>query len=113
MPAFHHTVLGPLGGDRQAVKLAGKTDGKIADIDHFLHFTEAFRSDLANLDRNQAAERPLGGAQLFAQQTAELAALRRRNGPPFEESLVCRIDRRLGVRDGMLFQFADFLACDR
>ncbi|MNL85033.1 hypothetical protein D3C87_2132010 [compost metagenome] len=55
-------MAGTLGGDRQAVKLAGQTDCEIADVDHFLDFAEPFGGDLAGFDRNQAAKVGLEGA---------------------------------------------------
>ena len=113
MPGFHHPVLGALGGDRQAVELARQADGEIADVDHLLHFAQAFRGDLADLDRNEPAERGLGGAQFLAEQADQFAALRRRHGTPFEEGLMRRFDRRLRLGNGMFPEFADFLAGDR
>ena len=56
MPGFHHAVAGALGGDGQAVELARQADGEIADVDHLLHFAEAFGRDLAGFDRDQPAE---------------------------------------------------------
>jgi hypothetical protein len=32
-----------------------ETDGEIADVDHLLHFAEAFGQDLASLDGDQSA----------------------------------------------------------
>ena len=76
MPGFHHAVVGALGGDGQAVELARQADGEIADVDHLLHFAEALGRDLAGFERHEAAEIVLGGAQLLADQTHELAAPR-------------------------------------
>ena len=68
--------LGALGGDGEAVELARQADGEVADVDHLLHFAEAFGDDLAGLERDQPAEIVLGGAQLLAEQAHELAAAR-------------------------------------
>ncbi len=61
-------------GDRQAVELARQADGEVADVDHLLHFAEAFAGDLAGLDGDEAAQRLLVGAQLLAEQAHQLAA---------------------------------------
>ncbi len=79
MPGLHHPVVGALGGDGQAVELARQADREVADVDHLLHFAEAFGDDLAGLERDQAAELGLGGAQLLAEQPHQLAAPRRRH----------------------------------
>ncbi len=60
--------VGAFGGDGQAVKLPRQADGEIADVDHLLHLAAAFGRDLAGLDRDQAAERILRGAQILAEQ---------------------------------------------
>ena len=53
---LHHPVVGALGGDGQAVQLARQADREVADVDHLLHFAQAFGDDLAGLDRDEAAE---------------------------------------------------------
>ncbi len=90
-------MAGAFGGDGQAVKLAGKADGEIADVDHFLHFAEAFRGHLADFDRDQLAEFSLMGAQLFTEQADQFAALRGRDDTPVEEGLVRRVDGLGGI----------------
>ena len=47
--------FGPLAGDGQAVELARETDREVADVDHLLHFAEAFLDDLAGFERDQLA----------------------------------------------------------
>ena len=74
MPGLRHPVAGPLRGDGEAVQLPRQADGEIADVDHLLHFAQALRDDLADLERDERAERLLRGAQLLAEQTHELAA---------------------------------------
>ena len=69
VPRLHQTVAGPFAGDRQAVELAGQTDGEVADVDHLLDLAETLRADLAGLDRHQLAELRL----VLAQQLAEAA----------------------------------------
>jgi hypothetical protein len=86
MPGFAHVVAGPLGGDRQAMQLARKTDGEIADVDHFLHFAQRFLRDLARLDGDQPSELGLVGAKLVAETADELAANGRRYRPPGENA---------------------------
>ena len=59
MPRLHHAMAGTFAGDGQAVELARQTDREIADVDHLLHFAEAFLQDLAGFERDEAAERSL------------------------------------------------------
>ncbi len=95
MPGLHHVVARPLGRDGEAVKLTRKADGEVADVDHLLHLAEAFLDDLAGLDRDQAAERGLMGAQLLAEEPHQLAAPGRRHRAPDEERLLRLADRGL------------------
>ena len=67
VPRLHQPVAGPLGGDRETVQLARETDREVADVDHLLDLAEAFRADLAGLDRHQLAELVL----VLAEQLAE------------------------------------------
>eukprot|EP01132_Coremiostelium_polycephalum_P017959 gene17958-biopygen9566 len=69
VPGFTHVVARTLGGDGQAVQLARQADGEVADVDHFLHFTQTFLGDLAGFPRHQLAEVGL----VLAQHVAELA----------------------------------------
>ena len=66
----------------QAVQLARQTHGKIADVDHFLHFAVAFRLDLAHFKGHQRTERIFVGAQGVGTQTDGFAAFRGRGRPP-------------------------------
>ena len=75
MPGLHHAVARPLRRDRQAVELARQADREVADVDHLLHFAEAFLQDLAGLEGDQRAERLLVRAQLLAEAADQLAAL--------------------------------------
>ena len=45
-------MIRPLTDDREAIKLARKTDGKIANVDHFLNFAEPLLQDLAAFQRD-------------------------------------------------------------
>ncbi len=65
MPRLHHPVLAALRGDGQAVQLARQAHREVADVDHFLDLAEAFRGNLADLDRDEPAEGLLVGAQLL------------------------------------------------
>ena len=58
-----------LRGDGQAVKLTRQADGKVANVDHLLHFAQPFLGDLARLPGHQFAQVGL----VLAQQIAELA----------------------------------------
>ena len=42
MPRLHHAVPGRSDGDGQAVELARQADREVADVDHLLHFAQAF-----------------------------------------------------------------------
>ncbi len=64
----------------ETVKLARQADGEVADIDHFLHFAQAFLHDLARFERHQPSERGLLLAQFLAEQTHEFAAPLRKGG---------------------------------
>src|ERR1700733_14501728 len=74
MPGLRHAMFVALGGNRQAVELAGKPHSEVANVDHLLDFAEAFRLDLAGLNGNEPAERALVGAKFFAKQPHEFAA---------------------------------------
>ncbi len=78
-------VVGALAGDGEAVELARQADREIADVDHLLHFAEAFGGDLADFQRDEAAERVFVGAQLLAKQAHEFAAPRSRDVAPVLE----------------------------
>ena len=77
MPLLVHAVLRPLGVHGQAVEHARLADGEVGDVDHLLHFAVALGLDLAVLERDQRAERVLGGAQRVAEQADGFAAPRR------------------------------------
>ena len=76
---------GALAVHGEAVKLAREADGEIGDIDHLLHFAQAFGQDLAHLERDQRAQFLLMGAQLVADFAHDIAALGRGHHTPFEE----------------------------
>ena len=102
VPGFHHAVAGAFGGDRQAVELARQAHGKVADVDHLLHFAQAFGGNLARLQRHQAAQVGLGGAQLFAQQANQLAPTRCGHGAPSGEGCVGAANGVAGLRGRVL-----------
>ena len=66
MPLLVHAVLRALGVHGEAVEHARLADGEIGDVDHLLHFAQAFGLDLAVFERDQRAEVFLGGAQCVA-----------------------------------------------
>ena len=113
MPYLHHAVLAALGGDGQAIELARQADGEVADVDHLLDLAQALRGDLADLDRDQPAERLLVGAQLLAEQPHELTALRRRDLPPFQKGGVRLVDLDGRLRGADLVHASGDLAGDR
>ena len=74
-----------LRGDGQAVELTRQADGKVANVDHLLHFAQAFLGDLARLPGHQFAQIRLVLTQQVAKLTHQFAAARRRNlAPGFE-----------------------------
>ncbi len=82
MPGLHHPVVSTLGRDGAAIELARQADGEVADVDHLLDLAEAFRHDLAGLERHEPAEIVLGGAQFLREDPHELPAPRRRDRAP-------------------------------
>ena len=78
-------MAGALAVHGEAVKLAREADGEIGDIDHLLHFAQAFGQDLAHLERDQRAQFLLMGAQFVADFAHDLAALGSGHHAPFEE----------------------------
>ena len=113
MPGLHHPVARPLGGDGQAVELARQADREVADVDHLLHFAEAFLEDLARLRGDQAAERRLARAQLLAEQADQLAALRRRHAAPGVERVAARAILASIAAASSLLSARDLAAVDR
>ncbi len=91
MPLLHHPVIGPLAGDGEAIELTGETDSEVADVDHLLHFTLAFRRNFSSLDGHQTSKRCFRATQLFAENANKLTSLCCGDGPPFEE---CRLRSR-------------------
>src|SRR4029079_13882182 len=94
VPRLAHRVAGTLGCHRQAIELARKAHGEIADVDHLLHFAETLLQDLARFERDQCAEVLLGGAKLLAEKPDELAASRRRYVAPDSECGIGAFDHR-------------------
>ena len=112
VPGLHHPVLGALGGDGEAVELAGEADGEVADVDHLLDLAEPLGGDLAGLEGDEAAEIVLGGAQFLAEEAHELAAPRRGDFPPRLEGLMGRGDGLAGLLRRGLAQGRQNLAGD-
>ena len=75
VPLFVHAVAGPLAVHGEAVELAREPHREIGDIDHLLHFAQAFGEDLAHFERHQRAQVRLVRAQLIADLAHDLAAL--------------------------------------
>jgi hypothetical protein len=68
-----HAVAWALAGHGDAVELAREADGEVGDVDRLLHLAEALGADLADLERDERAERVLG-AELVADGADDLAA---------------------------------------
>ena len=86
MPGLHQPVPRALRGDGEPVKLTRQPHGEIADVDHLLNLAFALGENLAGLDRDEAAERLFGSAQLSPEEPHELASPRRRHRTPFTET---------------------------
>ena len=113
VPRFHHPVARAFGRDGEAVKLAREADREIADVDHFLHFAEAFGGDFAGLERHKMAEFTLGLAEFVAEQADEFATLGRRHQPPLLKRLHVAADRGSHVLNGVVMDFRHAFAVDR
>ena len=113
VPLLHHPVAGALGGDGEAVQLAGQADGEVADVDHLLHLAEALGADLAGLDGDQGAEVVLVFAQQLAELADELAAHGGRDRPPVLKGLVRGGDGVRHLRGGVRAQPGELAAGDR
>ncbi len=85
MPLLIQPVERPFAGDCLAIELAGKADGKVAYVDHLLHFAPAFDGRLPHLQRNQESQTVDVSAQAVADRTHDFAALWRRNQRPLSK----------------------------
>ncbi|MNP10340.1 hypothetical protein D3C76_1024850 [compost metagenome] len=92
VPGFTHMVARALRSDGQAIELARQAHGEIADIDHFLHFTQAFLGDLAGFEGNQFAQLSLVLTQDFTEQANQLTATRCRHIAPGSKGLLGNLD---------------------
>ena len=113
VPGFTHVVARALGSDGQAVQLARQANGEVADVDHFLHFAQAFLGDLAGFDRNQLAEVGLVLTQHLAEQAHQLATARGRHAAPGFEGALGLIDAGDGLGLAEQFHRGDLAAVDR
>src|SRR5205085_2808129 len=93
MPLLEHAVIGPLAGNRQAVKLPREADGEVAHVDHLLDFAETFALDLSTFQRDEHSQIVFRLAQRLADLTDNVASLRRWNNTPFVENSQRRLDR--------------------
>jgi hypothetical protein len=113
MPLLHHAMAGPLRRDGETVELARETDREVADVDHLLHFAEAFLQNLAGFERDEAAQRILVGAQFLAEQAHEFAAPGRGHIAPRAERFDACRDLFLDGRRRVERDAPDFRAVDR
>ena len=88
MPLLVHAMLRALARHRKTVKLTGKTDREIRDVDHFLNFAFAFGENLAHFERHQHAEIVFEQTQFVAYFTRDLATLGSRKHTPSLEYLI-------------------------
>ena len=73
----------PFRLDCQAVEHAGLADREVANVDHLLHFTLAFRDDFSGLKRHELTKLRFQIAQCVTQTANSLATHRRWRGAPF------------------------------
>ena len=78
-------MLGPLGSDREAVKLAGEPDCEVADVYHLLHFALALSEDLPRFEGDEPPEVAFGDAEGVAELADDLAAFGGGNQLPLPE----------------------------
>ena len=92
-------MLGSFRSDREPVKLAGKTNSEVADVNHLLHFAESFGADFSDFDLNKIGESIFMLAQLNAKMTNDFTAHRCWDTSPGLENFAgdshCLIDRGL------------------
>ena len=97
MPLLHHPVAGTFAGDGQPVQLTRKADGEVANVDHLLHFAQAFGQGLAAIDGDKARKAVLMVPQRIAEKAHQFATARCGNSAPFEENVVRRGDGGFNV----------------
>ena len=113
MPAFAHMVAGTLRSDGEAVELARQAHGKIANINHFLHFAQAFLGNFARFPRHQLTQCLLVFAQNIAQQAHQLATARRRHIAPLRKRLLRLRYLHIHIGRAVLRHFAQQAAVNR
>src|SRR5437899_2037004 len=113
MPLLHEPVFRTLGLNRESVELARKTDGKIADVDHLLHFAFSFGQNFAGLDGYKAAELLFEFAQGVAKAANGLSTNRRGHSAPFQECVVGALNGALVIIGGRQTDLGDWFAIDR
>ena len=82
---LHDAVARPLRHDGLAMELPRQAERELADVHALLHLAQAFLRDLADLDRDDAADVGLGAAQFLAPQPHQFAACRRGHLAPLME----------------------------
>src|SRR5262249_33058006 len=87
VPLLHHSMTGPLAGDRQAVELARQSDREVAHVDHLLDLALALAADLPGLEGDEESQVGLPGAEGLADLPDHLTATRSRHHPPVPERL--------------------------
>src|SRR5215471_7848805 len=85
MPLLVHAMVRPLARYREAVELTREADGEVSEVDHLLHFAEAFGENLAGFESYQGAELGLMRAELVADLAHDLAPGGRGDQAPARE----------------------------
>ena len=105
VPLLHHAVHRPFALECRAGKRAAETDGIVADVDHFLHFPQAFGQDLAHFQRDESSQHILFLAQRDRKLTHDFASFGSRHSAPELERFHRLPDNRVVVGLARLFDF--------
>ena len=92
MPILGQPMAGPLAGDRLAIKLPAKSNGEIADVDHFLNFAAGLRQNLAGLPGNERRQVGYLLAKFFADTAHQFATHGCRRVAPAAKSRAAALD---------------------
>ena len=103
-------AFGMHGGSVQQTRLAY---GKLADINHFLNFAQAFLINFTHFERYQVAQLFFISSECFPNLVNNQAAFRSRNNPPFLISFLCFGYNMFVIIQGSVCYFRDKRAINR
>src|SRR5210317_1749285 len=101
-----HSMARPFAVHCQTVQLSGQSNRKVADVDHFLHLSQAFLQTFAHFIRDEFTKRIFELSQLLPKLPDNLSALRCRNTSPMRECVLSRFNDPLVV----FLRSCDYLA---